>query len=587
MTTTKKKPKKARKPGALEFLATATLQDKSDYRDGLREYVSRFKEALRTYRPLKYQQQFHECKSRRCIIRKGNRTGGSLALFVEVARAVLGKDPQGKYPKKGTCVVLGWGERHIGTVIHRYLFQPGAFWHRQDPTQGNEWVSCGQEEPGAEPAPPLIPKKYVQEIMWERRGENIFNRAIIANEAEGVEWEIIACNSKGDPNMLQGINVHLYAIDEDIDKHGWYVEAMMRTTAVNGLIRWAGLPQCENEAMVRLLEECEDQEGQEEPTAVCITASMLDNPHTSEKAKQEDIKALQSLGEDVAKRRITGEFDMSPRRVYATFDKGRHSVAEYDVKVSTFLKALEYEPPADWCRYATLDPGSNVFAVLFWAVPPPETFGDFRIIYDELYIQQSDATKWGNAFEKKVKGHDWQDFVIDAHGARLREQAGGELPRVHYTAQLKNRGLRSVISGTSFTDGADNIAFRELSLREWLVRRVSEDELIDGTPKLLVVAHRCPNLLREMLRFKKKIRNVGGEVFVTDDADRTGTRHDAVDCAEYGAAHGLKYVRPPMSVKNSSWFERVIAGRNERAARRRSQNPPDRSRGIVLGARGA
>lgn len=583
-----KKPKKRNtKPSALEWAVTATLQDKHDYLAAVREQVGRYKEALRTYRPLPYQERFHQCKSRRALIRKGNRTGGSLALFIEVARAVLGLDPHDKYPKKGICVLLGFGERHIGNIFHRYLFQSGAFHIFQDPSQGRIWVSCNRETPEAEPAPPLIPQKYVQEMSWETKSANIFSRVIIKNEATGSEWEIIACNSKGDPNMLQGINVNLYAIDEDIANAGWYQEAIMRTNSVGGFIRWAAYPQASNDAMLHLIEECEDQEGEDNPTAVLFTASMWDNIYTSEQAKHEDIKALQVFGEDVVKRRVSGELDLSPRRVYAAFDKWKHSIASYDVKVAETLKSLNYEPPADWCRYATLDPGSNIFACLFWAVPPPQTFGDFAIIYDELYIHQSDAEKWGDKFQEKTKGCDWHDFIIDSHGARLREQAGGELPRVHYGRQLQKRKIRARVSGTSFTDGSDNISNREMAVREWLTLRVSEDELIDGTPKLLCVMHKCPNLLREMMRFKKKTRNIGGEVIVLDDADRTGTRHDAVDCAEYGAAHGLEYVRPPLNVRNSSWLERVMAGRKERAARRRSQGLADKSQGIVLGARGA
>lgn len=505
--------------------------------------------------------------------------------MIEVARAVLGLDPHNKYPKKGICVLLGFGERHIGNIFHRYLFQHGAF-HIHKNSEG-QWESCGSDAPGAEPAPPMIPQKYIQEISWETKSANIFSRVIVKNEATGTEWEIIACNSKGDPNMLQGINVNLYVIDEDIANAGWFTEAVMRTNSVSGFIRWAAYPQASNDAMLHLIEECEDQEGEENPTAVLFKATMWDNTYTSEKAKHEDIKALQVFGEDVVRRRVLGELDLSPRRVYAGFDKWKHSLASHDVKVSQALKELDYVPPSDWCRYATLDPGSNVFAVLFWAVPPPKEFGDFAIIYDELYIHQSDAEKWGELFHAKVKGHDWQDFIIDSHGARLREQAGGELPRVHYQRQLEKRGLKAIASGTSFTDGSDNIAYREVTLREWLTIRTSTDELIDGTPKLLVAMHKCPNLLREMMRFKKKTRNIGGEVIVLDDADRSGTRHDAVDCAEYGAAHGLKYVRPPLRVTNSSWFERVMAGRKARAARRRQQGESSQSRGIVLGARGA
>src|SRR3972149_1588114 len=55
-------------------------------------------------------------------------THNSLAHFVEIARALTGQDPYGKYPKRdGLAVCVAYGERHIGTVIHRYLFRWGAF----------------------------------------------------------------------------------------------------------------------------------------------------------------------------------------------------------------------------------------------------------------------------------------------------------------------------------------------------------------------------------------------------------------------------------------------------------------------------
>lgn len=583
MTTKKSRTKLS---SQIEYAATATLQDKVEYREGLREYVARFKEALRTYRPLPYQEAFHKCTARRALIRKGNRTGGSLAMFVEVARAVLGLDPYDKYPKEGICVLLGWGERHIGNIFHRYLFQPGAFWHRQD-AEGN-WVSCRREDEGAEPAPPLVPEKYVKNIAWERANENIFNRALIENPNTGSKWEVLACNSKGDPNMLQGINVNLYAIDEDIEKSQWFVEAVMRTNSVKGLLRWAAYPQATNDAMLHLMEECEEQLGQENPAAVLFTASMWDNTYTSKEAKLQDIEALRPFGEDVVRRRIEGEIDLSPRRVYPSFDKTRHSVLHYaqDVKVCQALREMNYEPPLDWCRYATLDPGHDVFAVLFWCVPPPREYGEFAIVFDELYIRQCDSEKFGYAFKEKTKHADWQDFIIDSHGAKLTSFETGRSPRKAYQEQLEKRGIKAVHSGTSFTDGSDNIEGREGAVRDWLRIRVSDDPLIDGTPRLLIVPHKCTNLVREMLRFRKKTRNVGGEVLVLDEAERKSSPVHACECLEYGAAHGLPYVRPPIKVNNSTSFEIAMARRRERQERRR-RYMAGASRGIILGARGA
>lgn len=581
--TKKSKPKRKRSP--IKFADTSTRQEQAEFRKALLEHASRFKEALRTYRPLPYQDEFHKCTARRALIRKGNRTGGSLALFTEVARATLGLDPYKKYPLEGTCVLLGWGERHIGNIFHRYLFQPGGFWHKQIP--GGEWVSCDRDDEGAERAPQLIPQKYVTQMSWERKSENIFNRCIVENPNTGSKWEIIACNSKGDPNMLQGINVDLYAIDEDIEKAQWFVEAVMRTNSVKGLLRWAAYPQATNDSMLHLMEECEEQLGKENPTAVLFTASMWDNIYTSEEAKKQDIEALRPFGDDVVKRRVEGELDLSPRRVYPSFDKHKHSVLYHadESKACQALREVDYDPPLDWCRYATLDPGHAAFAVLFWCVPPPKEFGEFAIVYDELYIRQCDSEKFGHQFHQKTKGADWQDFIIDAHGARLTSFDTGKSPRVAYQEQLEKRGVKAINSGTLFTDGSDNIEGRETAVRDWLRIRVSEDPLIDGTPKLLIVPHKCTNLVREILRFRKKIKNVGGEVIVLDEADRKSSPVHTCECLEYGAAHGMKYVRPPIKVNNSTWFERAMDRRRRRVEKRRANSR--RESGIVLGARGA
>lgn len=566
------------------FQPNATFTERHDMVKLLTEKRERMKEALRVYQPLPFQEKFHTCKARRAICKKGNRVGGSLALFVEVARAVLGVDPHGKYPLKGTCVVLGWGERHIGTVIHRYLFRPGAFWMRK--TEDKVWVPCSEDAPGAEPSPPLIPDKYYDEPAWEKKNEFIFNRVVVKNPSTGSEWEILACNSKGDPNMLQGINVHLYAIDEDIDQQRWYVEAIMRTSAVGGLLRWAALPQCENDAMVNLLEECEDQLAEENPTAVCFTASMWDNTYTSETSKKEDIKALSVYGEEMVKLRISGEFDMTPRRVYPTFHRDVHNALPDTplVKVQKKLIELHGDPPLDWCRYATLDPGHNVFAIDFFAVPPPEEYGEFKVLYDELYIRQCDAQKFADQFQMKVSNADWQDWIIDAHGARLTSFDTGQKPRRQYEKALRERGVKCIASGHGFSDGSDDIDGREVAMRQWLRVRETESELTNGTPTLLVVQHKCPNFVREMLRFKKKTVNIGGEVKILDEANRRLDCH-AVEAGEYGAAHGLKYVKPPQAVTNRPWLERVLAGRAERRARSRAAAGPHQ--GIILGARGA
>lgn len=575
------RPKTSRSlPKGLEFKPTATAQDRANVLEVAKAQLERRKEALRVYRPMPFQEAIHKCKARRLLCQKGNRCGGSLAAAVETARAVLGLDPHGKYPKTGRAVLLGWGQDHIGLNFHRLLFRPGAFFMRYL-RDTREWVPCTKDHPDAKPAPPLIPDRYCFDWAWEIKAQFIFNRVVIRNPVTETEWELYACNSKGDPNMFQGTSVNYYWIDEDIERQVWYDEALMRTTDVGGYIRWTALPQGKNDAMLSLIEEAEEQDGSENPTCVLVRASMLDNIYTSDRAKQEDIATLRRMGEDVMNRRIYGHIEMSSRLVYPNFDKVRHSTigaeGESDIdKVRKILADNGGEPPLDWCRYATLDPGHQVFAILFWAVPPPE-LGDFKVVYKELCIRNADAALFGQKFAAEVKGADFQDFIIDEHGARLTSTAG-QKPKAQFEKALRDNGLKCVQSGSAFSAGCDDPEFRENAVRDWLRAREK------GEPTLLVNIDRCPNLVREFGRFRKKTRQVGGEAIILDEADRSTGKFHCIDCLEYGAAHGLAYKRPPSKVAKRSFIETVLAGRAERKARRQSQ---ESSRGIVLGARGA
>lgn len=556
----------------------------------LTELSRRSIESLNLYEPLPYQDAYHRCTAKECIIQKGNQTGGSLAGFVEVARAATGQDPYGKYPKEnGLAVCLGYGEKHIGRVIYKYLFQVGPFdiirdlitreWRTfrpwpMDQERNGKFGDKGREAE-VMPAPPLIPERFIKgKIAYEKASEKIFSRVEFVNG-----WVLYALNSAGDPSQAQGFQANLYHIDEDVATSGWHEEAIGRTMKRNGLIRWTALPHQKTNEILEMIQRAEEEETKPVPRTVCLRATMYDNPYLPAETLAENERIWKSAGEDVYKKRALGELTLDSVNVYPGFTKWTHNAIRYvsdserleesqGVYVRHLVQKLLTEnggiPPEDWARYMVVDPGHTVCAVGYFCVPPPE-IGDFKILYDEDYLTGATASMFGKAVEKKAKNYHFEDFIIDAHGARLRELASGILPRWKYEEQLEERGIKCEKRGSRFMDGSDDIPGRENALREWLMIRP------DGTPKFLVNVERCPNFVREIQNFKKKTIRQAGRDVTTDDANRRGACH-LVECVEYAAAHGMPYVKPKRVVVSKSSVDWILEGRKRREEQRKANS---------------
>lgn len=567
------------------------------------ESAKRSIESLKLYDPLPYQEAYHACRAKECIVQKGNRTGGSLAGFVEVARAATGQDPYEKYPKtNGVIVCLGYGEKHIGRVIYKYLFRAGAFkiirdkdtgeWRTYRPwSPAKEWngkKGDADRETEARLAPPLIPQRFIKEMSWEKRSEHVFSRVELTTG-----WEIYALNSAGDPSQAQGFDTHLYHIDEDVATAGWQEEATGRTLAVNGLIRWTALPHQKTSEILEMIQRGEEEEQKPNPRTVCLRATMYDNPYLPEESVKECERIWKNAGEDVYRKRALGELTLDSVNVYPGFTKYTHNAIHHltDEEYAEEREGLELrhlvqklltenggEPLEGWTRYMIVDPGHTVCAVGYFTTPPPE-IGDFRILYDEDYIRGATATSFGDHVERKAKNRSFEDFIVDAHGARLRELASGVLPRYKYEEELEKRGIRCEKRGSRFMDGSDDIAGRENMLREWLMIRPS------GYPTFLVNVERCPNFVREIQNFKKKMVKQGGREIATDDANRRGACH-LVEVVEYGAAHGMPYIKPKKRFTNKTTVaDLIMAGRKMRQEYR-DANTPQQDNYISLGPQG-
>jgi hypothetical protein len=529
--------------------------DINELRKSAKEQMRRECESLRLYEPMPFQDAFHRCRAAQAVMQKGNRAGGTASLMVEVARAVTGQDPYSKYPKEnGRAYVLGYGEKHIGRVFHKYLFRAGVFSiirdeHTKKWRAYRPWMDKHREAE-KKPAPPLIPKRFIKSLSWEKKSEYVFSLVTFING-----WELHAMNSSGDSGQAQGFDAHLYAIDEDLATANWYEEAQGRIAACGGLLRWAALPHAKNNDLMRLLELAENNAGNPDPTAVVFRASILDNKFIDQESVKRSVEGWKALGDDVYRKRVMGEIVLDSVLMYPTYNRRIHSAirreGEQETEVQRIMRERQGEPPDDWTRFMIVDPGHTVCAVLFCATPPPE-IGRQRVIYQEAYIRNANASHFGEALDLYARDKVFEKFIIDMHGANLTSSGDGIRPLEHYTAELVKRGLKCEQTESAFSAGCDRIGLREECLRNWLaIER-------DGQPTLLIVNERCPNLCIEMERFRKKTTRIAGQDVPLDEGNRRANTH-AIECAEYFAADGGEYIKPRTHAIELSHVDRVLA----------------------------
>lgn len=535
------------------------------------EYASRRMEALRLYEPTEIQNRFHSCTAKQCIFQAGNQVGKSLAAFVELSRAVTGQDPHDKYPKEnGIGIVVGWDESHIGVVIHKYLFRRGAFKLIRDKVTGDwrAWKPWLPEDKArikeTKDAPPLIPKRYIKDIAWESKRENIFSEVKFTNG-----WILYARSSRGEP--MAGIQADIVLFDEDLQRPEWFNEMMGRLLMRNGKLRWSALPLSKNDALVNLVERANEEAANENPEAVAIRATVFDNPFMTEEARNDAIKSWKAMGEDVYRQRALGELVTDSHLMYPKFSIHQHDAIKTGPLATPVQKIITENngvPPADWCRYLAIDPGHSTCAVTFFAVPPP-TVGDQVVCYDELYLRQCDAQMLAKKVHEKIQFTPIQEFIIDMHGARLTSIGSGISPYVQYKNAFRELGLASIATGSDFRAGSDDIAGRESLLRAYL----EPDN--DGNPRLLFVIKNVPNTVREFQRFKKKIT----QGIVQEDGERRRGKTHAVETVEYAIARGMRWHKPPVGAGSESVYQRFLA--NKKRFSNRLRGPGGLSSGVI------
>lgn len=482
------------------------------------------------------QEQIHECKASEILVLGGNRSGKSLSTFVEDARAATGNDPFEKYPTKdGILVIVGRDWKHIGMVVYPMLFRAGAFkiirdlttskWRAYDP------VGDASRLAEAKPAPPLIPPRLVKKCSWVLKSARYIQTAELTNG-----WIIYFFSSEGEPP--QGFQANRVHVDEDLSSEAWIPEMQARLADRKGCLCWSAMPHSKNDSLHGLAERADAavEAGNKNPDIVKFVLRFLDNPHIDPNEKRKNLERWAALGEDVLRMRSEGEFVTDSILCYPTFTMHVHGYER-----STLPKNVV---PDDWCRYAVIDPGHVVTSVLFAAVPPDDSM---LLVYDQLYIRQCNAVIFGEKFAEKTRGQNFYAFIIDMHGGRIREIGSGRLPVELYSEQLRNRGVVSATTGSSFLAGCDDIQARMAATQNYMHIRP------EGSPILRLLKGSVPDLERELKRYKKKVNYLAGTYIVTDQPNTRGEVH-ACQCLEYLCAYRPKWHKPKVELPEEPWY---------------------------------
>jgi hypothetical protein len=449
---------------------------------------------------------------------------------MEMGWAVTGRHPYRPYPRSGRAYLVGYDLKHVGGVMWDKLSNPQAKFRRiRDEVTGQwrtyrPWTDSHRVH-DAKPMPPIIPSRMIKKIAWNSLVKNIPDQVTLTNG-----WELSFFSGQSVPP--RGADVDLVWFDEEIPNGEWYKEMTARLLDRNGSFYWTATPQSGGDQMLNLHQRCEEEATLPSHERLCeeFLLTLEDNPYIDQKEK--DIFAAEWAHdpEEYAVR-VKGEYKILGELVYPTWNRKRHGVPQFEI-------------PSDWCRYAVIDPGFQVCAVLFIAVPPPRHVEAGRVYaYQELYIRNCDAAMFADRMKAAIEGQCIQAFIIDTKGGMRTDGTTGKSLMQAYSEAFRARGVTSVATGSGFIPGESGVDAGLDAVRQWL-----SHTLEDGKPRFQYFEGSCFNLDAEMRRYNRK-RMQG----VLIDAPNQVNNH-LCDCMRYAALHGLKYVKPqPLRKRWVDW----------------------------------
>lgn len=536
------------------------------------EYAERQNLGLKLYRPLPVAQRFHASRAENRLLVGSNRAGKTTVAEAEIAAIATGLDPYQKRPASNQIIgCVGKNETHLSDPMWKKLWWPGAFSIIQDAETGL-WRSVRPDpndplhlDPSDllrrkewKPAPPLLPPHMVTKRAYLKKNLDIPKRVELSNGTI-----IMFAASGGQP--WQGINLDVFAPDEEMENVKWIPEGLARLTEREGLFIASFTPQAATPEYFEMHQKVvEGVEGYDE-----FELLIEDNPYISDKAKRDFYNRLKHDPDELAVR-YYGRWAILGRKVYPTYDARVHGVTPFD-------------PPDNWMRVMAVDPGSVIQAAMLAAIPPPaedevdaqqpaEEVDDYAPppkkqptgtpteihFYGEVLHRAGTARTFAEACKSAMGNHAFEVFIIDKKAGDQTSMGRGNTVADHYSEEFARLGISSRRTRTGFFFGSPDVTARELSLKSWLEHGPNHP------PTLKVHVDALPHFDAHMKnRYYKK----------SDPTKReTRTEHDLTDCAEYIAAffdQGLYYhYSVPPKESEDDWAVRQFKDKKRRAARR-------------------
>ncbi len=519
--------------------------EKTRARKLMLELARRSFEALSLYEPMPTQARFHASHAKERIVYGSNRGGKTLSTAAEVARCVTGQDPFKKYPETGVCYVVGKDQKQIAEVLWKKLARAEPFRMIRD-LETNHWRTYRPYDPidmvrkdASRPAPPLIPPRWIAEIAWEDRKMDLPKVVTLKTG-----WKIHFFSGNAKPP--QGSIVDLAVFDEEIPDSGWYSEVAARLVDRRGRFIWGATPQHGTDQLfelhIRAEKEQLNPETRDNPAIEEFKLLIMENKYIPADVRLEFIG---KLSEEERRVRVDGEFAIQGAMIYPEYRESVHCADYFDI-------------PADWTRYVAIDPGHQICAALFLAIPPDgnEKHGGKAYLYDELYIPNCDAEMFAQRMSVKAQSQQFQTFLFDMQHGRKIESTGDSIAAI-YSAALKKHNVSSIETGHSFLAGStDRVADVE-AIRLWLKNQ-------GEGPKLRVFKRACPMFDEEIKRWRYKKDPKG---YITNTPEDRGRVH-AMACLRYLVQHDPRWVKPVIGPKRSSYVEELLRKRNANRASR-------------------
>ena len=461
---------------------------------------------------------------------------------------MTGQDPLGRYPERdGIWYCVAKDEREIATVVYKKMFKPGAFRMIRD-LKTNAWrvfhprnLEDAARAKDARPAPPLVPHRFVKEIAWGSKKEDVVRLIKLTNG-----WQIHFFAGGAKPP--RGVAIDGAWFDEEVPDKGWYTEVAARLVDKSGHFFWSATPQDGTDQLYALHERAEEEWTKSEKEAHIAEFHFLLRDNLFMTPQQID-DFIEKLPEEERRVRVEGEFLIRGALMFPEYRETKHTVAPFNI-------------PGDWTRYVAIDPGWQICAALFLAVPPADHALDGQcFLYDELYLPNCDTETFGQAMRHRCQGQNIQTFLIDGHEAR-KHNSEGRTTEDLYEDALRHHGVESVATGHGFEYGSDDPEADCHAIRNWIR---------GDRPKLQVFPKSSmPNFHWEVTHWKRKKRN---GVYLDEPESRN--RVHLMACLRYLVQHDPQWVRAKAMPARTNLILEYLRKKRER-------NDGDKGRPLVV-----